>query len=74
MYRRSKFNELLLEIRKEMSAEADFDVDLFAEMVRSGSTTVAAKDRKKMLTREPDRRVNDEIVALKIPTELIPEG
>ena len=74
MYRRSKFNELLLEIRKEMSAEADFDVDLFAEMVRSGSTTVAAKDRKKMLTCEPDRRVNDEIVALKIPPELIPEG
>ncbi len=74
MYRRSKFNELLLEIRKEMSAEADFDVDLFAEMVRSGSTTVAAKDRKKMLTREPERRVNDEIAALKIPTELIPEG
>ena len=74
MYRRSKFNELLLEIRKEMSAEADFDVDLFAEMARSGSTSVAAKDRKKMRTIEPEKRADDEIAAIKIPTELIPEG
>ncbi len=27
--------EVLLEIRQEMSREADYDVDLFAEMVRS---------------------------------------
>ncbi len=27
--------EILLEIRQEMSREADYDVDLFAEMVRS---------------------------------------
>ena len=34
MYRRPKFLEVLLEIRQEMSREADYDVDLFAEMVR----------------------------------------
>lgn len=36
MYRRPKFLEILLEIRQEMSREADYDVDLFTEMVRSG--------------------------------------
>lgn len=39
MYRRSKFMEILLEIREEMSREADYDVDLFAEMIRSGKTS-----------------------------------
>jgi hypothetical protein len=37
MYPRSKFQEVLLEIRQEMAREADFDVDLFAEIVRTGS-------------------------------------
>ena len=37
MYRRPKFLEILLEIRQEMSREADYDVDLFAEMIRSGN-------------------------------------
>lgn len=37
MYRRPKFLEILLEIREEMSREADYDVDLFAELVRSGA-------------------------------------
>lgn len=36
MYRRPKFLEVLLEIRQEMSRQSDYDVDLFAEMVRSG--------------------------------------
>lgn len=36
MYRRPKFLEILLEIRQEMSRSADYDVDLFAEMTRSG--------------------------------------
>lgn len=35
MYRRPKFLEILLEIRQEMSRQSDYDVDLFAEMVRS---------------------------------------
>ena len=37
MYRRPKFLEVLHAIREEMSREADYDVDLFAEMVRSGN-------------------------------------
>jgi hypothetical protein len=37
MYRRPKFLEVLHTIREEMSREADYDVDLFAEMVRSGA-------------------------------------
>lgn len=61
MYRRSKFNEILLEIRKEMAAEADFDVDIFAEMARSGSTTVAAKERKNMRTEIDELKQEDEI-------------
>jgi hypothetical protein len=36
MYRRPKFLEMLHEIREEMSSEADYDVDLFAENVRGG--------------------------------------
>lgn len=37
MYRRPKFLEVLLEIRQEMAREADYDVDLYTEMVRSGT-------------------------------------
>lgn len=36
MYRRPKFLEILHEIREEMSREADYDMDLFAEQIRSG--------------------------------------
>ena len=36
MYRKPKFLEVLHAIREEMSREADYDVELFAEMVRSG--------------------------------------
>ena len=34
MYRRPRFLEILHQIREEMSREVDYDVDLFAEMVR----------------------------------------
>jgi hypothetical protein len=44
MYRRPKFLEVLLEIRQEMSREADYDVDLFAEMVRSGKFSEVEAD------------------------------
>lgn len=37
MYRRPKFLEILLDIRREMAHEADYDVELFAEFARSGS-------------------------------------
>lgn len=36
MYRRPKFLEILIDIRQEMSRSADYDMDLFAEMIRSG--------------------------------------
>ena len=35
MYRRPRFLEELHAIREEMARECDYDVDLFAEMVRS---------------------------------------
>ena len=35
MYRRPKFLTVLHQIREAMSREADYDVDLFAEMVRA---------------------------------------
>ena len=37
LYRRPKFLTVLHQIRETMSREADYDVDLFAEMVRSGT-------------------------------------
>jgi hypothetical protein len=37
MYRKPKFLAILHEIRETMSREADYDVDLFAEMVRTGA-------------------------------------
>lgn len=46
MYRRPKFLEILDEIREEMSREADYDVDLFAEMVRNGEGKRPALNEK----------------------------
>lgn len=45
MYRRPKFLEVLHAIREEMSREADYDVDLFAEMVRSGNSPAHGPER-----------------------------
>ncbi|MBX7220562.1 MAG: hypothetical protein K1Y36_11495 [Blastocatellia bacterium] len=36
MYRKPRFLEELHAIREEMARECDYDVDLFAEMIRSG--------------------------------------
>ncbi len=44
MYRRPKFLETLIEIRQEMSREADYDVDLFVEMIRSGKFSELKSD------------------------------
>lgn len=43
MYRRTRFLEVLLEIRQEMAREADYDTDLFAESVRAGKNAGAGK-------------------------------
>ena len=45
MYRRPKFLEVLHDIREEMSREANYDVDLFAEMVRSGARPTHGPER-----------------------------
>ena len=45
MYRRPKFLTVLIRIRENMSREADYDVDLFAEMVRSGEPPKLGKVR-----------------------------
>lgn len=46
MYRRPKFLEVLHAIREDMSREADYDVDLFAEMVRSGMRPKQGPERR----------------------------
>jgi hypothetical protein len=46
MYRRPKFLEVLHAIREEMSREADYDVDLFAELVRSGIRPAHGPERR----------------------------
>jgi hypothetical protein len=45
MYRKPRFLEELHAIREEMSREADYDVDLFAEMVRSGLQPTSGTER-----------------------------
>ena len=46
IYRRPKFLEVLHAIREEMSREADYDVDLFAELVRSGLRPAYGPERR----------------------------
>ena len=45
MYRKPRFLEALHAIREEMSREADYDVDLFAEMIRTGVRPSYGKER-----------------------------
>ncbi|HEV7843595.1 MAG TPA: hypothetical protein VGO69_07840 [Pyrinomonadaceae bacterium] len=45
MYRKPRFLEELHTIREEMSREADYDVDLFTEMVRSGARPAHGAER-----------------------------
>jgi hypothetical protein len=45
MYRKPRFLEVLHEIREEMSREADYDVDLFMEMVRAGRRPLHGPER-----------------------------
>ncbi|MGH9899506.1 MAG: hypothetical protein ACRD63_15515 [Pyrinomonadaceae bacterium] len=56
MYRKPKFLTILHAIREEMSREADYDVELFAELVRTGSGAKEdSNDRKgALLALEPD--------------------
>jgi hypothetical protein len=45
MYRRPRFLEELQAIREEMSRECDYDIDLFAEMVRSKTPPQRGRSR-----------------------------
>ncbi|MEO6333415.1 MAG: hypothetical protein ABIO91_00385 [Pyrinomonadaceae bacterium] len=54
MYRRPKFLEVLLDIRREMAHEVDYDTDLFAEMIRSGRHTTPTKSHS--LVPDPEKR------------------
>jgi hypothetical protein len=56
MYRRPKFLEILLEIRQEMAREADYDADLFTEMLRAGN--FPNEKIVYQLTDEPENREN----------------
>lgn len=49
MYRRPRFLEVLDEVRQEMSREADFNVDLFAELVRNNEIVSANDEAKKRI-------------------------
>jgi hypothetical protein len=55
MYRRPKFLEVLLDIRREMAHEVDYDTDLFAEMVRSGRHTSPTSSHSLVLDDERPR-------------------
>jgi hypothetical protein len=61
MYRRPKFLEVLHTIREEMSRDVDYDVDLFAEMVRSGGRPSHGPERviRGIRTRAPRQEVSE---------------
>ena len=46
MYRKPRFLKVLHAIREQMSREVDYDVDLFAEMVRAGQQPASASGRR----------------------------
>lgn len=64
MYRRPKFLSVLIRIRETMSREADYDVDLFTEMVRSGVRPQhgAVRNIRGFKKRVPPQTTDDETV------------
>ena len=66
MYRRPKFLEVLLQIRQEMSREADYDVDLFAENVRSGNFSENANQYDLSIEKETEQKPNLKTQKVKI--------
>ena len=61
MYRKPRFLEELHAVREEMSRECDYDVDLFAEMVRSGQRPRygPARNIRGLRTRAPVQKLPD---------------
>jgi hypothetical protein len=68
MYRKPRFLEVLHEIREEMSREADYDVDLFAEMVRSRRKPRHGPERNIRGFRSRAPRAGDEAGAESTPS------
>ncbi|MBI3654343.1 MAG: hypothetical protein HY231_25225 [Acidobacteria bacterium] len=64
MYRKPRFLEELHEVREAMSRECDYDVDLFAEMVRSGKRPQYGPARNVRGTRvyAPPQEAQDETI------------
>ena len=61
MYRRPKFLSALIRIREIMSREADYDVDLFVEMVRSGKQPEHGAERNiRGFRKRAPREIEDE--------------
>jgi hypothetical protein len=62
MYRKPRFLEELHAIREEMSRECDYDVDLFAEMARSGQRPRygPARNNRGLRSRAPAPGLRDE--------------
>ncbi len=60
MYRKPIFLEMLHAIREEMSREADYDMDLFAEMVRSGKRPARGAERNIRGFKSSAPRVTDD--------------
>ena len=73
MYRRPKFLEVLHTIREEMSREADYDVDLFAEMVRSNEQPAHGPERiiRGFRTRAPRAPTSQSVSGT--TTDVVPE-
>lgn len=55
MYRRPKFLEKLLDVRRVMSREADYDVIAFAQMARTGSAVARNQPVTRVVTEDDNK-------------------
>lgn len=69
MYPRPRFLQVLHTIREEMSREADYDMELFAEMVRSGVRPAHGPQRNIRGYRSNAPRPADESVEQQSPAQ-----
>lgn len=74
MYRRPKFLEILLEIRREMALEADYDVDLFVEAARNGQAPSNGKALAEFKTAAESLDINTEIMTVSKRSREIRKG
>ena len=70
MYRRPKFLEVLLEIRRQMAHEADYDVDLFTEIARSGVRPHSTRRETLRSTTETDTEPKPVVFELTQPKDV----